>query len=76
MRLEVTKLGMKIVPENETDEVYIERFLGLKENGDWLPLVRQNAIGLSCLGSLSTHPFPGTPKKHIKQKYSGEDEPA
>ena len=56
MQLKVTKLGLEIRPDNETDEVYIEQFLGLRQDRDSIQLVRRNAVGLSCLAVLEAYP--------------------
>lgn len=58
MKFKVSRRGIEVIPENDQDTAYIEDTLGLKQDGDAIPLVRQNAMGLSCMGSLSTHPFP------------------
>ncbi len=59
MRFSVTRRGIEVVPENDQDVAFIEDTLGLKKAGDFVPLVRQNAINLSCMGNLTTAPFPG-----------------
>lgn len=58
MKFKVSRRGIEIIPENDQDTAYIEDTLGLKRDGDAIPLVRQNAIGLGCMGNLTTHPFP------------------
>jgi hypothetical protein len=63
MKFRVERRGISIIPENEQDEAYIEDTLGLKNHHDSIPLVRENAHGLSCMGKLSTHPFPAPKEK-------------
>lgn len=50
MKLIVNRYSLDIVPESPIEEAYLETVLGLKRQGDSVPLVRQNAIGLSCWG--------------------------
>ena len=40
MIIEVTKNGLKIIPQTEEDEVYVEDSLGLRKEGDSIALVR------------------------------------
>ncbi len=56
MRIEVTKLGIKIVPENAQDVIYIENFLNLKKDEDHVKCVRKNAMDLSCIAYLEIQP--------------------
>ena len=58
MRFKVCRYGVEIIPDTDEDTAYIEDTLGLKKHGDSVPLVRENASGLSCMGHLTTHPFP------------------
>jgi hypothetical protein len=67
MKMRVTRLGIDIIPENEIDEAYIEDTLGLRDDGDFIRLVRQNASGLSSLANLTTHPFPEKPQKEVRR---------
>ncbi len=53
MHMEVRK-RIVIYPDNEMDEAYIEKVLGLEKEGDSIKLVRRNAIGLSCIAYLET----------------------
>lgn len=46
MKLVVAKGGLRIVPENEQDEAYIEDTLGLHEEGDKIALMRIAPAGL------------------------------
>ena len=39
MELEVTEKGIRIKPENVQDQAYIQHVLGLRKNGDSIPLV-------------------------------------
>jgi hypothetical protein len=57
MKFVIGRRGIDIVPEDKQDEAYIEDTLGLKKDFDSIPLVRQNAAALSCLGSLTTNPL-------------------
>ncbi len=54
MKLKVHRHWLQIIPENETDEAYIEEVLGLRNDKDSVPLVRENAVNFSCMGSLRT----------------------
>lgn len=54
MKLKVNRYSLQITPENETDEAYIEEVLGLRYDGDVVHLVRDNAMGLSCIAHLET----------------------
>lgn len=58
MKFRVGRMGIDIIPEDEQDEAYIEDTLGLKKHHASTLLVRENAHGLSCMGKLTTHPFP------------------
>ena len=57
MKFIVGRYGIDIVPENKIDEAYIEDTLGLRNEFDSVLLVRQNAVGMSCMGNLTTHPL-------------------
>jgi hypothetical protein len=48
VKIEVKRHSLLIIPETPQDEAWLEEVLGLKKDGDTAPLVRQNAIGLSC----------------------------
>ena len=54
MILSVYRYQLQITPENETEEAYIEEVLGLRNDGDVVHLVRENASGLSCIAHLET----------------------
>jgi len=54
MILKVNRYGLQITPENETEEAYIEEVLGLRNKGDVIWLVRENAMGLGCIAHLET----------------------
>ncbi len=56
MKMEITNLGIKIIPETTQDEIYIEYFLGLKNDKDKIDCVRENAMGLSCIAHLKIKP--------------------
>lgn len=58
MQMVIDRDGIRIVPQSKQDEAYIEDTLGLKNGGDSIKLVRENAMGLHCLSQLSTHPYP------------------
>lgn len=58
MKFVVGRRGIEIIPQDDQDIAYIEDTLGLKNKHDALPLVRENAMGMSCLAKLTTHPFP------------------
>ena len=46
MKLKVNRYSLQIIPENETDEAYIEEVLGLKESDSRTNAVRVAPIGL------------------------------
>lgn len=48
MKMKVTDVGIKIYTENAQDKVYIENFLNLKNEGEYILCRRENAMGLSC----------------------------
>ncbi len=55
MKFEVNRQSIRIIPENQQDEAYIEDTLGLKSCGEYIKLVRVAPMGLSCsLAYLST----------------------
>ena len=61
MKLKISRSKLEIVPdrgmlpgEDERDEAFIEEVLGLKKEGDYVHLVRKNAMGLSCIAYLET----------------------
>ena len=56
MKLKVTETGMQIVPESPQDIVYIQEFLGLKDEDDYADCKRKNASGLSCIAYLEIKP--------------------
>lgn len=68
MKFIVERHGIEVVPENKADEAYIEDTLGLKREGDSVPLVRQNAWGLSCIAYLTTHPLRKPPAAEGAEK--------
>lgn len=49
MRFEVTRRGIKIVPENDQDVAFIEDTLGLNVAEDYVRLTRKNVYGTSAL---------------------------
>lgn len=56
MKLNVTETGMRIVPESPQDIVYIQEFLGLKNENDYARCTRKNASSLSCMAYLEIKP--------------------
>lgn len=48
MKLEVERSLLKIIPETPQDEAMLEEVFGLRDEGDSVPLVRRNAMRLSC----------------------------
>ena len=46
MKLEVKRYGLKIIPQSEVEEAWIEEVLKLREKGDSIPLVRVAPVGL------------------------------
>ena len=58
MRLTVTETGMQIIPENAQDMVYIQEFLGLRNENDYAKCARKNANAdtLSCMAYLEIKP--------------------
>jgi hypothetical protein len=63
MKFKLERYGIRVTPENEADEAYIEDTLGLKENGAAIALVRHNAIGLGAISCLET------PSPYDRAKY-------
>lgn len=55
MKFKVERYGIEVIPENREDEAYIEDTMGLKEGGDAILLVREDAVGMHCLTHLTTH---------------------
>lgn len=59
MKLEVGGLGLRIIPEDAQDEVYIEKLLKLKRHGQSIRLYRDDAFGVHSICGLQTwRPFP------------------
>lgn len=56
MELNVTETGIQIVPENAQDIIYIQEFLGLKNENDYAECARKNASSLSCIAYLEIKP--------------------
>lgn len=56
MKLNVTETGMQIVPETPQDIIYIQEFLGLKDENDYAECTRKNASSLSCIAYLEIKP--------------------
>lgn len=56
MKLNVTETGIQIVPESPQDIVYIQAFLGLKNENDYARCIRKNASSLSCMAYLEIKP--------------------
>jgi len=52
MKLEVERYRIKIIPESEIDEAYLEEVLGLKKKEDTIKAKRVNAINMSCWAYL------------------------
>ena len=52
MELKVNRYSIQIIPENKTDEAYIEEVLGLKDPSQPVKCKRVNTIGLSCIAYL------------------------
>ena len=52
MKLDVSEIGIQIVPENAQDIIYIQEFLKLRQANDSIDCVRHNASGLSCIAYL------------------------
>ena len=50
MKLIINRYTLQIVPESDLDSAYLETVMGLKHEGDSVPLTRRNAIGMSCWG--------------------------
>jgi hypothetical protein len=49
MDLEITSKGIKIKPESVQDQAYIQHVLGLRRDGDWIPLL--------CVAMKTTKPY-------------------
>ena len=56
MKLKVTETGMQIIPESPQDIVYIQEFLGLRDENDYARCARKNASSLSCIAYLEIKP--------------------
>lgn len=60
MKLNITKYGLEIVPEDEQNDerdiAYIENVLGLKYDGDSIKLIRKNIMDTSGINRLETEP--------------------
>jgi hypothetical protein len=61
MKLKIARSKLEIVPdrgmlpgEDERDDAFIEEVLGLKKEGDYVHLVRRDAMGVSALAYLET----------------------
>jgi hypothetical protein len=54
MKFEVKRYGLRIEPQSEIDEAYIEEILKLKRDDDACILKRKNASGLNCIAYLET----------------------
>ncbi len=50
MKLQISRYSLSVIPETPQDEAYMEEVLCLMRDGDSVPLVRRNAMGLSCWG--------------------------
>ncbi len=57
MKLEVGRYSIKIIPENEIDEAYIEEVLGCRKAGDIIKLRRRDVISTSALAYLETREY-------------------
>ena len=68
MRYEISRHEIKIIPENQQDEAYIEDTLGLKHDGEWIRLRRRNAHGLLCIAYLETVKDDGCDEWEAKEK--------
>lgn len=58
MKFELRRNGIVITPETEQDRAYIEDTLGLRNDGDVIPLRRNNASGLLSIAYLEARPMP------------------
>lgn len=56
MKLEVTQLGIRIIPENAQDIVYVEHYLKLQKDGDSVKAKRVNASSLTCIAYIEIRP--------------------
>jgi len=54
MKFELGRYGIRVVPENDLDQAYIEDTLGLRKQGDYVPLVRVNVISMNKLAYVET----------------------
>ena len=57
MILKINRFSIEIVPssnrdERELDVAFIEEVLGLKNDGDYVHLVRKNAHGVTSMGRM------------------------
>lgn len=75
MNFRVTRYGIDVFPEDETDRAYIEDTLGLKREGDALPLVRKNDFDANSLHKLTTHPYPNKEYRWVQIEKMGSVDP-
>lgn len=61
MRLSVKRYWIAIVPENETDEAYLETVLGLANDGPGAVVKRENVIGMSAFAYVRVERAPAPP---------------
>lgn len=56
MKMEILSSGIEIIPENVQDRIYIEYFLGLKNENEKVQCIRTNAYGLSNIAHIKIIP--------------------
>lgn len=54
MKFEQGRYGIRVIPENDGDIAYLEDTLGLREAGDYVPLVRVNVISMHAIACCET----------------------
>lgn len=58
MKFQIERYGILVIPETDADEAYIEDTLGLRNEGDAIPLVRENAFSSHRIVYVTTTPPP------------------
>ena len=48
MKLEVSRFCIRVIPENDMDEAYLEEVMRLRKAGETAVAKRVNAVGMSC----------------------------
>jgi len=73
MKFEIERYGIKIIPENEEDEAYIEDTLGVTNENHTISLYRVNLFGMHSLAYLSTSDFGSVKSIRARDKLNGDE---